>query len=87
MEEEGEVEQSFQSNGEKELHETRSKQGDFRLGEGGAARKKKEPDKNGLPLLYIAQEVRASGSTAGVLAVVPLPLAVVPLPLETLEIF
>ena len=73
LEEEGEVEQPLQSNGEKKLHETRSNEGDFGLGEGGAARKKKEPEKNGLPLLYIAQGVRASGSTAEDLAVVPLP--------------
>ena len=72
MEEEGEVEQPFQSNGEKELHGARSKQGDFGLGMGGAARKKKQAEKNGLPLLYIAQGVRASGSTAVDLAVVPL---------------
>ena len=71
MEEEGEVEQPLQSNGEKKLHETRSNQGDFGLGEGGAARKKKEPEKNGLPLLYIAQGYGP--------AVVPLDAAVVPL--------
>ena len=35
--------------------------------------------KNGVPLLYIAQGVRASGSTAVVLAVVLLVAAVVPL--------
>ena len=60
-------------------------------GWGGRSREEEERGrKNGLPLLYIAQGVRASGSTAGcsvstagVLAVVPLPLAVVPLPLET----
>ena len=100
LEEEGQVEQPFQTNGEKELHEARSNQGVFRLGEGGAARKKKQDEKSGLPLLYIAQGVRASGSTAEDLAVVPLPgdstagrsgstagvLAVVPLPLAVVPL-
>ena len=49
MEEEGEVEQPFQTNGEKELHETRSRHGVFGLGEGGAARKMKQAEKTGSP--------------------------------------
>ena len=86
LEEKEEVKQPFHTNGEKELHEVRSNRGVFGLGEGGAARKKKQMGKSGSPSLYIAQGVRTavvplgcSGSTAGVLAVVPLPLAVVPL--------
>ena len=65
-------------------------------GWGGKSHEEEERGrKNGLPLLYIAQGVRASGSTAEDLAVVPLTggstagcsgstagvLAVVPLPL------
>ena len=66
------MKQPFHTNGEKELHEVRSKQGVFGLGEGGAARKKKQMQKSGSPSLYIAQGVWASGITAVVLAVVTL---------------
>lgn len=77
--EEEEMKQPFHTNGEKELHEVRSKQGVFGLGEGGAARKKKQMQKSGSPSLYIAQGVRANGSTAVAPAVVPPGAAVVPL--------
>ena len=100
LEEEEEMKQPFHTNGKKELHEVRSNQGVFGLGEGGAARKKKQMRKSGSPSLYIAQGVRASGSTAEDLAVVPLPggstagcsgstagvLAVVPLPLAVVPL-
>ena len=52
LEEEEEVKQPFHTNGEKKLHAERSNRGVFGLGEGGAARKKKQM-KNRAPPPFI----------------------------------
>ena len=49
LEEEEEMKQPFHTNGEKELHEVRSNRGIFGVGEGGAARKKKQIESRAPP--------------------------------------
>ena len=49
LEEEEEVKQPFHTNGEKELHEVRSNRGIFGVGEGAAARKKKQIENRAPP--------------------------------------